>query len=322
MTTMKYFEAIRDALAHEIERDPRVFYMGEDVGAPGGIYAQTRGLAERFGAHRVRDTPAGEVGFLGAAIGSAMTGMRPVVEISFADFFPVCMDQLVNQAAKARYMSGGQVSVPLTVVSFGGGGLGAGPQHSGTYEAWLGSVPGLKVVCPATPSDVRGLLPTAIRDDDPVVVLLHKGLLGMKEEVDASAIVPLGLAATRRRGDDVTVVTWAGGVRTAIGAAEAMADRASVEVIDLRSIQPLDIDTVLASVRRTHRLVVFQETVGFAGIGAEVASQVMYEAFDHLDAPIERVAAPFIPVPFAKPMEDFQLPNAADLVKALERCLR
>jgi pyruvate dehydrogenase E1 component beta subunit len=317
VSEIKYYSAVQTALAEELRRDDATMLMGEDIGAPGGIYAQTRGLQEEFGVDRVIDTPAGEVGFLGAAIGCALTGLRPIVEISFADFLPVCMDQLVNQAAKIRYMSGEQVSVPLTVVSFVGGGLSAGPQHSGTYEAWLGSMPGLKVVTPATPADVKGLLKTAIRDDDPVIVLLHKGLLQQREEFDDSVehLVPLGRAAIRRPGEHVTLVAWSGGVRHALKAADELAASGiDAEVIDLRSIQPLDLATVLASVRRTHRLVIVQETVGFAGIGAELAAEVMSQAFDFLDAPVERVVPPFTPVPFSPPLERFHLPNADDVM--------
>jgi len=314
---LKYFNAVREALAEEMERDDATILMGEDIGAAGGIYAETRGLQEQFGTERVFDTPAGEVGFMGAAIGCAITGLRPIVEISFADFFPVCLDQLVNQAAKIRYMSGGQTSVPMTVFSFGGGGLGAGPQHSGTYEALLGSIPGLKVVTPAAPGDAKGLLKAAIRDPDPTIVLLHKGLLQTREEVadDVDATVPLGAAKVLREGEDLTLVSWSGGVRRALAAAETLAgDGLSAEVIDLRSVQPLDLETVLASVRKTHRLLVVQETLGFAGIGSELAYAVGSEAFDFLDAPVERVAPPFTPVPFSPPMEQFHMPSADDVV--------
>ena len=317
MPELKYFNAVREALAEEMERDDATILMGEDIGAAGGIYAETRGLQEQFGTERVFDTPAGEVGFMGAAIGCAITGLRPIVEISFADFFPVCLDQLVNQAAKIRYMSGGQTSVPMTVFSFGGGGLGAGPQHSGTYEALLGSIPGLKVVTPAAPGDAKGLLKAAIRDPDPTIVLLHKGLLQTREEVadDVDATVPLGAAKVLREGEDLTLVSWSGGVRRALAAAETLAgDGLSAEVIDLRSVQPLDLETVLASVRKTHRLLVVQETLGFAGIGSELAYAVGSEAFDFLDAPVERVAPPFTPVPFSPPMEQFHMPSADDVV--------
>jgi pyruvate dehydrogenase E1 component beta subunit len=322
MPPVKYYVAIGQALAEELRSDPAVILLGEDIGRPGGIYAETRGLQEEFGAHRVIDTPAGELGFLGAAVGCALTGLRPVVEISFADFFAVCMDQVVNQAAKIRYMSGGQASVPLTILTFGGAGLNAGPQHSGSYEAWLGSLPGFKVVMPTTPGDVRGLVRTAVRDDDPVVVILHKGMLQAREELpeDEGPAVPLGQAAVRREGDDVTVVAWSGSVSPALAAAEELAGRGiGLEVIDLRSIQPLDLDTVLDSVEKTHRVLVVQETVGFSGIGAELAASITREAFDFLDAPVERLAAPFTPVPFSPPLERFHLPQPADVVEAVER---
>jgi pyruvate dehydrogenase E1 component beta subunit len=318
---LKYFNAVREALAEEMERDASTVLMGEDIGSAGGIYAETRGLQEQFGAERVLDTPAGELGFMGAAIGCAITGLRPIVEISFADFFPVCLDQLVNQAAKIRYMSGGQTSVPLTVFSFGGGGLGAGPQHSGTYEALLGAVPGLKVVTPAVPRDAKGLLKAAIRDPDPTIVLLHKGLLQTREDVaeDGDTTVPLGAASVRREGDHITLVSWSGGVRLALAAAASLGDRGiSAEVIDLRSVQPLDVDTVVASVRKTHRLLVVQETQGFAGIGSELAYAVGNAAFDHLDAPIERVCPPFTPTPFSPPMEQFHTPSVEQVVERAE----
>jgi acetoin:2,6-dichlorophenolindophenol oxidoreductase subunit beta len=315
---LKYFNAVREALAEEMDRDASTVLMGEDIGAAGGIYAEARGLQEQFGTERVLDTPAGELGFMGAAIGCAITGLRPIVEISFADFFPVCLDQLVNQAAKIRYMSGGQTSVPLTVFSFGGGGLGAGPQHSGTYEALLGSIPGLKVVTPARPGDAKGLLKSAIRDPDPTIVLLHKGLLQTREEVgdDADTTVPLGSAAVLREGGHITLVSWSGGVRLALAAAETLAGEGiTAEVVDLRSVQPLDLDTVLASVRKTHRLLIVQETLGFAGIGSELAYAVGSAAFDFLDAPIERISPPFTPVPFSPPMEQFHTPSAAQVVE-------
>lgn len=318
MPELKYYNAVREALAEEMARDDTTVLMGEDIGTAGGIYAETRGLRDQFGADRVLDTPAGELGFMGAAIGCAITGLRPIVEISFADFFPVCLDQLVNQAAKIRYMSGGQVSVPLTVFSFGGGGLGAGPQHSGTYEALLGSIPGLKVVTPARPGDAKVLLKSAIRDADPTIVLLHKGLLQTREDVadDPDATVSLGSATVLREGSDITLVAWSGGVRRALAAADELAGVGiEAEVIDLRSVQPLDLDTVLESVRKTHRALVVQETIGFAGIGSEIAYAVGSAAFDYLDAPIERISPPFTPVPFSPPMEEFHTPSTAQIVE-------
>ncbi len=323
MPPLKYYQAIGAAIGEALEADPTALLLGEDVGAPGGIYAQTRGLQDRFGTDRVLDTPAGEIGFMGAAVGLALTGMRPIVEISFADFFPTCMDAVVNQMAKIRYMSGGQAAMPVTVTSFGGARLSAGPQHSGTYEAWLGSMPGLKVCVPATPGDVKGLLKTAIRSDDPVFVLMHKGLLQAREEVpEGEHLVPLGKAAVRREGTDLTIVTWLGGLRATVTAAEELAGEGiSAEVIDLRSIQPLDLDAVLDSVVKTHRLLVVQETVGFSGIGAELCARVTEDAFDFLDAPPRRLAAPFVPVPMAPSLEEHVLPQTADVVAAAKELL-
>ena len=321
---MKYHAAMREALRSELERDPAVFFMGEDVGVPGGIFAQSRGLLDEFGAERVRDTPAGELGFMGAAVGAALTGARPVVEISFANFFPVCMDQLVNQAAKIRYMSGGQAKVPLTVVTFGGAGRNAGPQHSGSYEAWLGSVPGLRVVMPATPHDVQGLLKAAIRDDDPTIVILNKALLGIADDSEPGVEpIPFGTAVVRREGEHATIVAWSAMVHTALEAAELLAaeDGVSCEVVDLRSIQPIDGETIGASARKTGRVVTVQETVTFAGIGAEVAAEVSRRAFGWLDAPVQIVGPPFTPVPFAPAMEGFVLPGVHSIVDAVRGIL-
>jgi pyruvate dehydrogenase E1 component beta subunit len=320
MTVTKYYQAVALALAAEMRLDPRVIVMGEDIAAAQGIYAQTRGLLDEFGPTRVLDTPDGELGYLGVGVGAAMSGLRPVVEISFADFFPVSMDQLVNQAAKIRYMSGGQVAVPLTVLSFGGGAVRAGPQHSGTFEAWLGSMPGLKVATPAVPADVAGLIRTAIRDDNPVVVILHKALLQLRGEVaDDAPPVPLGVARTVRAGSDVTLVGWAGAVGRCEAAAAQLAERGvDAEVIDLRSIQPLDLDAVVESVSRTHRLAIAQETTLFCGVGAELSAAVVEHAFDELDAPIARIGPPFTPQPYSPPMEDAFLPSPERIVKAVE----
>lgn len=315
MAPVKYFAAVAEAIAREMRADEATILLGEDIGAPGGVYAETRGLLDEFGGERVIDTPAGEAGFVGAAVGAALTGLRPIVEISFADFFTTCMDQLVNQMAKMRYMSGGQVAVPVTVLTFGGGGLSAGPQHSGNYESWLGALPGLKFVCPASSDDVAGLIASAVRDDDPVVVQLHKGLLQQRAEVPDEHLVPLGRARVRRAGNDLTIVTWSGGVRIAEAAAGRLAEEGiAAEIVDLRSIQPLDLDAVLDSVVKTGRLLVVHEGTGFAGIGAEVAAAVTRDAFDFLDGPPERVAAPFTPVPFSPVLERFVLPDADQVV--------
>lgn len=322
MAETKYFRAVNEALAEELRRDESTFLMGEDIGQPEGIFAQTRGLQAEFGPKRVLDTPAGEVGFMGAAVGAALAGKRPIVEISFADFFPVCMDQLVNQAAKMRYMSGGQVALPMTVVSFGGGGLNAGPQHSSSYEAWLGSMPGLKLVTPATPRDAKGLIKSAVRDDDPVIVVLHKGLLQQREELpeDEEILVPLGDAAVLREGKDLTIACWSGAVRRVKKAAEKLeAQGIDVEIIDIRSVQPLDLPKIVESVKKTHRLLIAQETIGFCGVGAEIAAGVMKDAFDYLDSPIERVHPPFTPVPYSPPLENYHLPSPDQIATAAER---
>jgi pyruvate dehydrogenase E1 component beta subunit len=315
---LKYFVAVREALAAEMRRDETTLLIGEDIGAAGGIFAQTKGLLEEFGPERVRDAPAGEAGYMGVAVGCAMTGLRPIVEISFADFFMTCMDQLVNQAAKIRYMSGGQTAMPITITAFGGAGLNAGPQHSGSYEAWLGSIPGLKVVAPSNSRDVLGLIKSAVRDDNPVVVLLHKGLLQAREEVeDDVPAVPLGSAAVRREGEDLTLISFSAAVNTVLRAAEALAERGvSAEVVDLRSVQPVDWETVLGSVKKTRRAVVVQESIGFMGVGAEIAARIGRDAFGRLDAPVERVAAPFGHVPFSEPLETAYLPQVEDVLEA------
>lgn len=321
---MKYHAAIREALRCELERDPSVFVMGEDVGVAGGIYAQMRGLRDEFGAERVRDTPAGEVGFMGAGVGAALSGLRPVVEISFADFFMTCIDQLVNQAAKIRYMSGGQAKVPLTVISFAGAGRNAGPQHSGSYEAWLGSIPGMRVVMPATPHDVQGFIKTAVRDDDPTIVLLNKALLGTADDSEPGVEpIPFGKALVRREGEHVTLVAWSAMVHVALAAAERLAaeDGVSCEVIDLRSIQPLDGETLARSAMKTGRVVTVQESTTFAGVGAEVAAEISRRAFGYLDAPVQIVGPPFTPVPFSKPMEEFVLPSVGGVVAAVKEIL-
>lgn len=319
MPELKYFAAVSRAVTQEMDRDPSVVLMGEDVGAPSGIFAQYRGVAERFGPQRVFDTPAGELGFLGAAVGMAMTGLRPVVEISFADFFAVCLDQLVNQAAKIRYMSGGQVGVPLTVVTFGGGGLSAGPQHSALYDAVLAGVPGLRVVAPATPSDVMGLLPTAIRSDDPTIVILHKGLLQLREEVpDEPPAVPFGSVRHVRRGDRATVVSWSAAAGVVTEAGTALADEGiDVDVFDLRSLQPIGYGPLEESLRRTGRCLVVHEGPVVGGLGGEVAAQLQERCFDDLDAPVTRLGGPFTPVPFAPVLERHHRPDVKAVTDAV-----
>jgi pyruvate dehydrogenase E1 component beta subunit len=318
---VRYIKAINEALHEEMARDENVFIIGEDVGAPGGAFGGTRGLLQAFGERRVKDTPISESAIVGLALGAAMKGLRPVVEVMFADFLPVCMDQIVNQIAKTRFMFGGQFTAPLVIRAPGGAGLNAGPQHSQSLEAWFAHVPGLKVVMPATPADAKGLLKSAIRDDDPVLFLEHKALYAMSGQVpEEEYLVPLGKADIRRTGKDVTIVTASRMVQQALDAAETLAGQGTdAEVIDLRSLTPLDKEAIFNSVEKTSRLVIAHEAVKAFGIGAEIAAMVSEEMIDVLDAPVVRVGAPFSPVPFSQ--EGDYLPNASDVVRAVEKVM-
>jgi pyruvate dehydrogenase E1 component beta subunit len=321
VTETRYIKAINEALHEEMARDENVVIIGEDVGAPGGAFGGTRGLLQAFGEKRVRDTPISESAIVGLALGAAMKGLRPVVEVMFADFLPVCMDQIVNQIAKTRFMFGGQFSAPLVIRAPGGAGLNAGPQHSQSLEAWFAHIPGLKVVMPATPADAKGLLKSAIRDDNPVLVLEHKALYASSGEVPAGEhLVPIGKADIRRAGKDVTIVTASRMVHHTLEAAETLAAQGTdAEVIDLRSLTPLDKEAIFTSVEKTSRLVIAHEAVKSFGIGAEISAMVSEEMIDALDAPIARVGAPFSPVPFAQ--ENDYLPKAADVVRAVEKVM-
>jgi pyruvate dehydrogenase E1 component beta subunit len=322
MTEMKYFQAVNQALRDAMAADERVIVLGEDVAAAGGSFKATRGLLEAFGAERVRDTPISEATITSMAVGAAMTGLRPVVEIMFMDFMTLAMDALVNQAAKARFMFGGRTSVPMVLRTPHGGGLSAGPQHSQCLEAWLAHVPGLKVVCPSTPGDAYGLLRAAIDDPDPVIVVEHKALYGSKGAVDTGAPARIGRARIVRPGRDATLVSYGAMVAEALAAAETLAaEGVQVEVIDLVSLQPWDRETVFGSIARTHRVVVAHEAVQAFGVGAEIAAAIADEAFDELDAPVLRVGAPFMPVPFAKSLEARYRADAGRIVAALRRTL-
>jgi pyruvate dehydrogenase E1 component beta subunit len=303
--------------------DPTVVLLGEDVAAAGGAFGVTRGLLDRFGPERVRDAPISEAAIVGAAVGAAMSGLRPIVEVMFMDFATLAMDALVNQAAKARFMFGAQCSVPMVVRMPHGGGINAGPQHSQCLEAWLAHVPGLKVVCPATVADAYGLMRAAVADPDPVIVVENKALYGAKGELpDSPDLVAIGAAATVRAGRHVTVVAYGAARHLAIEAAEAVAkDGIEVEVLDLRSLQPWDEKAVLASLSHTHRLVIVHEAVEAFGVSAEIAARVADVGFDELDAPIVRVGAPFMPVPFAKSLEEQYRPDAQRIVAAIRRVL-
>ncbi|GAB5469566.1 MAG: alpha-ketoacid dehydrogenase subunit beta [Rhodospirillales bacterium] len=323
MAETRFIRAVNKALHDALEADERVFVLGEDVAAAGGSFTATRGLLEQFGPGRVYDTPIAEAAIAGVAVGAALTGMRPVAEIMFMDFMTLSMDMLVNQAAKARSMFGGQASVPMTLRTPHGGGLNAGPQHSQCLEAWFAHVPGLKVVCPANPADAYGLLRAAIADPDPVIVVENKALYAMKGDLpETPAIARIGEAAIAREGRDATVVAYGAAVGLALAAAESLAGEGiEVEVVDLRSLQPWDEATVLASLSRTHRLVVAHEAVMAFGVGAEIAARMADVGFDELDGPIVRVGAPFAPPPFARSLENAFRPTADDIVAAIRKTL-
>jgi pyruvate dehydrogenase E1 component beta subunit len=322
MAELTYRAAVAEGIAQEMERDERVVFIGEDVGAAGGVFKTTEGLLERFGPTRVRDTPISEQAIVGAVMGAAMTGLRPIGELMFSDFFAVSWDMVANQIAKARYMTDGQVSLPLVLRTANGGGLRFGAQHSQSVENWAMAIPGLKVVAPSTPADVKGLLASAVRDPDPVVFCEHKGLFATKGEVPAGEHTePLGTARIARPGKDCTIVALAAMVPRAVEAAERLAaeDGTEAEVIDLRSLVPLDVRTVLASVHRTSRLFTVEENPRLCGWGAEVASIVADDGFWSLDAPIVRITAPHVPLPAAAALEDLAMPSVERIVETVRR---
>ena len=318
-----YRDAVAEGLAREMRRDAAVVCLGEDIGAAGGVFKTTVGLLGEFGPDRVRDTPISEQAIVGMAMGAAMTGIRPVAEIMFSDFLACCWDYLANEIPKMRYMTGGQVTMPLVVRTANGGGLGFGAQHSQAVENWALTIPGLKVAAPSTPADVIGLLASAVRSADPVVFFEHKGLFASRGVAPPDGhVVPLGQAATVRPGTDVTVVALAATVPIALAAAsELAADGISAEVIDLRCLIPLDMAAVLASVRRTSRLLIVEENPYQGGWGGTVASVVADEGFELLDAPIRRVAAACVPLPFADALEDEVIPTTARVATALRTLL-
>ncbi len=321
MPELSYREAVRDVLATAMRKDDDVFIMGEDIAEMGGSMGVTQGLVAEFGPERVRNTPISEMAIVGAGIGAAMQGMRPVVEIMYEDFLTLSLEQIVNQAAKHRYMSGGQVKVPLTVRTQGGAGWSPGAQHAQQLEAWLCHIPGLKVVYASTPADVQGLLWSSIYDDNPVIFFEHRILYPIKGQVpDEIEPVPLGKARVHREGEDVTVIATGRLVHEALAAAkDAEEQGVSVEVVDPRTLQPLDEDALVNSVKKTNRAVVAHEAVTRMGFGAEVAAVLQYQAFDWLDAPIERVGATFTPIPFAPVMEKFVVPDKQDVLEAVLR---
>ena len=321
-TEMRYVNAITQALRDSMEQDPTVIVMGEDVAHAGGSFKATRGLLDTFGEERVIDTPISESSITSAAVGAALTGLKPVVEIMFMDFITLSMDALVNQAAKARYMFGGQGSVSMVLRTPHGGGLSAGPQHSQCLEAWLAHVPGLKVVCPSNPQDAYSLLRAAIADPDPVMFIEHKAMYAVKGQVDVARQARMGQARIAREGRDVSLVTYGATVAVCLAAAEQLAkEGVEAEVVDLRSIQPWDKAAVLASLAKTHRAVVVHEAVQAFGVGAEIVATIADEGFDELDAPVLRVAAPFMPAPFASSLEKGYAVTPERVIEAVRKTL-
>ena len=320
---LAYVQAIQEAIAQLMRSDPNVFLAGEDVALYGGVFGTSRGLLKEFGPERVIDTPIAESGLMGLGLGAAATGLRPIIAIMFMDFMGVCMDEIVNQVAKMKYMFGGKATLPLTIQTMSGGGSAMAAQHSQSLEAWFCHVPGIKVVMPSGPYEAKGLMISAVQDDNPVMVVNVKTILGLRAPVpEEMYTIPLGKAHVVRPGTNFTIVATGRMVNESLAAAEELAaDGLDVEVIDPRTLQPFDTETVVTSVRKTHRALVAHEAVRFGGIGAECAAQIQEEAFDYLDAPVGRVGAPFAPVPFSPPLEKLYIPNAARIVAEVRRLL-
>ena len=313
---LTYVAAIAEGARTVLREQDTAFIAGEDVAGAGGVFGSYRGLLEEFGPERVVDTPISEEGIVGLGVGAAATGLRPVIDIMFMDFMGECMDEIANQMAKMRYMFGGSAKLPITVVTMSGAGMNMAAQHSQSLEVWICHLPGLKVVAPSTPYDAKGLLIAASRDDNPVFVVMNKLSLRNRGVVPEDPYeIPIGKAKVVRSGDDLTIVTYSRMVSESLAAADSLAgDGVDAEVIDLRSLQPMDTDTIIESVAKTHRAVVVHEAVRFAGLGGEIAAQIQELAFDELDAPVARVGAPFSPVPFSAVLEQAYLPNADKIV--------
>ena len=324
MKKITYAKAINEAMCEEMRRDPSVFLFGEDIGVYGGAFGVSEGMIAEFGAGRVMDTPISEAAIAGAAVGAAVAGMRPIAEIMFSDFLTITMDMIVNQAAKIRFMSGGQAKVPLVLRTASGSGTGAAAQHSQSLEAWLCHIPGLKVVAPSTPYDVKGLLKAAIRDDNPVIFLEHKLLYKKTGEVpEDEYVVPLGVADIKRQGDMATVITYSGMTGVCLKAAESLARGGiSVEVVDLRTLRPLDTDAIIRSAKKTGRVLIVHEACKTGGLGGEIAALIAEsEAFSYLKAQIKRLCGLDIPVPYSKELERNSVPTSETVEKALRELL-
>jgi pyruvate dehydrogenase E1 component beta subunit len=322
--SLTYVQAFTEAVRLEMDADPDVFIAGEDVGAHGGVFHSFDGIQKEFGERRAVDTPISEQAIIGLGIGAAVTGLRPIVDLMFMDFVLVAADQIANQAAKLKYMFGGAATLPLTITTTGGAGLSAAAQHSQSLEALFCHVPGIKVVFPSNPYDVKGLMSASVREDNPTLFVLHKRMLGTRggPVPEERYQIPLGVADVSRPGDDVTIVSWGKTAVDSLAAAEVLATEGiAAEVIDLRTLSPLDIDTVVASVRRTNRVVVAHEAVRFGGFGAEVAAQIQEHAFDYLDAPVGRVAAPYAPVPFTPALERRYVPDPSSIAAGVREAM-
>lgn len=322
MTMMSYSEALREGMSIRMRENPNVILFGEDVGAFGGCFGVSAGMFQEFGPERVRDTPISEGAIIGCAVGAAATGLRPIAELMFCDFLTVGMDQLVNQAAKMRYMFGGKISMPMVVRLPAGAGTGAAAQHSQSLEAWLTHVPGLKVVYPSCAQDALGLMLTAIDDDNPVMFFENKVLLGMKGEVESFEPIPLGKGRVVREGEDLSIISYGRQVYDAVQAAEKLeAEGVSAEVIDLRSLYPLDKELIGQTIAKTHKAIIITEEVKRGGFGGELSAIIAEEYFDYLDAPVARIGALDTPVPFAPNLEAYYIPNALDILAAARKML-
>ena len=324
MPTILYRDALNQAIREEMRRDERVFIQGEDIAEFGGSQKVTLGLLDEFGHERVRNTPLSEAAIIGSALGAALMGMRPIAELMYIDFSAIAMDQIVNQVAKVKYMFGGKAKVPLVIRTQGGTGRSSAAQHAQSLEAWFVHVPGLKVVMPSTPYDAKGLLKSAIRDDNPVIFIEHKLLYTMKGEVpEEEYLIPLGKAEVKREGSDVTIVTYSRMVHTSLGAAEKLAtDGIEAEVIDLRSLCPLDEEAILSSVRKTSRLVAVSEAYPRCGMASEIAALVSDKGFPYLDGPIKRVTARYAPIPFAPKLEKYVVPDEERVISAVRELIK
>lgn len=323
MREITYTEALNEALREEMEKDENVFLIGEDIGLYGGVFGVTRGLIEKFGKIRVRQTPISESAIIGTAIGAAITGLRPVAEIMYMDWITLAMDQIVNQAAKLPFMSGGQIKLPLVIRTQGGAGTKEAAQHSQSLEAWFVQVPGLKVVTPSTAYDAKGMLKTAIRDDSPVIFIEHKLLYSRKDTVpEGQWLVPLGEVDIKREGDDITVVAISLMVHKILEVANALSGKVSIEVIDPRTLNPLDIETIIESVKKTGKILIVHEACTRGGIGAEIVRQVVEKTFDYLDAPPKVLGGMDTPIPYTPPLEKISIPQKEDIVKVIKDMVR